>query len=178
MNNKTDLNDRYNPSEFEEKIYKLWESSGAFKVRIDKSKKNYVIPMPPPNVTGILHMGHGLQDTIQDLYIRYKRMKGFNVFWIPGKDHAGIATQNVVEKMLEKQGIKKEDLGRDDFVKKVWEVVEKHKDHISKQKIKIGDSCDWSKEKFTLDKDLSRAVTHAFVELYNRGFIFKGKYIV
>ncbi|HPC37685.1 MAG TPA: valine--tRNA ligase [Exilispira sp.] len=169
---------KYNPIEFEQDIYDFWEKNNVFKVEIDKNKQKYVIPMPPPNVTGVLHMGHALQDSIQDLYIRYKKMKGYNVFWIPGKDHAGIATQNVVEKMLKKEGITKEKLGREKFIEKVWEVVEKHKNHIEKQKRFLGDSCDWSKEKFTLDEDMSKAVIHAFVELYNKGFIFKGKYIV
>lgn len=169
---------KYNPIEFEQDIYDFWEKNNVFKVEIDKNKQKYVIPMPPPNVTGVLHMGHALQDSIQDLYIRYKKMKGYNVFWIPGKDHAGIATQNVVEKMLKKEGITKEKLDREKFIEKVWEVVEKHKNHIEKQKRFLGDSCDWSKEKFTLDEDMSKAVIHAFVELYNKGFIFKGKYIV
>ncbi len=169
---------KYNPDEFEQQIYDFWEKNNTFNVYIDKSKKRYVIPMPPPNVTGVLHMGHALQDSIQDLYIRYKRMKGYNVFWIPGKDHAGIATQNVVEKILLKEGIKKENLGREKFLEKVWEVVENHKNHISIQKRYLGDSCDWTKEKFTLDEDMSKAVIHAFVELYKKGLIFKGKYIV
>lgn len=169
---------KYNPFDFEQKIYDFWENNDVFKVEINKEKKKFVIPMPPPNVTGVLHMGHALQDSIQDLYIRYKKMKGYNVFWIPGKDHAGIATQNVVEKMLKKEGVTKEKLGREKFLEKVWEVVDKHKNHIEKQKRYLGDGCDWSKEKFTLDTDMSKAVIHAFVELYNRGYIFKGKYIV
>ncbi len=169
---------KYNPQDFESEIYDLWEKNDVFKVKIDKNKEKFVIPMPPPNVTGVLHMGHALQDSIQDLYIRYKKMKDFNVFWIPGKDHAGIATQNVVEKMLLKEGLTKEKLGREKFISKVWEVVNQHKNHIEKQKKYLGDSCDWSKEKFTLDEDMSKAVIHAFVELYKKGLIFKGKYIV
>ncbi len=169
---------KYNPIDFEQEIYDFWEKNSTFKVEIYKNKAKFVIPMPPPNVTGVLHMGHALQDSIQDLYIRYKKMKGYNVFWIPGKDHAGIATQNVVEKMLLNEGIKKEDLGREKFIKKVWEVVDRHKNHMEKQKKILGDSCDWSKEKFTLDDDMTKAVIHAFVQLYDKGLIFKGKYIV
>jgi valyl-tRNA synthetase len=178
MSSDKSFDTKYNPLDFEQQIYDFWEKNEVFKVEINKEKEKFVIPMPPPNVTGVLHMGHALQDSIQDLYIRYKKMKGFNVFWIPGKDHAGIATQNVVEKMLKKEGLTKEKLGREKFLEKVWEVVDQHKNHIEKQKRYLGDSCDWSKEKFTLDEDMSKAVVHAFVELYNKGFIFKGKYIV
>ncbi|MFN3411274.1 MAG: valine--tRNA ligase [Exilispira sp.] len=178
MSNNKSFDFKYNPFEFEQQIYDFWEKNNVFKVDINKKKEKFVIPMPPPNVTGVLHMGHALQDSIQDLYIRYKKMKGYNVFWIPGKDHAGIATQNVVEKIIRKEGLTKEKLGREKFLERVWEFVEEHKNHISKQKKYLGDSCDWSKEKFTLDEDMSKAVIHAFVELYNKGFIFKGKYIV
>lgn len=178
MSDNKSFDFKYNPFEFEQQIYDFWEKNNVFKVDINEKQEKFVIPMPPPNVTGVLHMGHALQDSIQDLYIRYKKMKGYNVFWIPGKDHAGIATQNVVEKIIRKEGLTKDKLGREKFLERVWKFVEEHKNHISKQKKYLGDSCDWSKEKFTLDEDMSKAVIHAFVELYNKGFIFKGKYIV
>lgn len=179
MSKKTEeLSKRYEPEKFESKWYNFWEKNNLFKVEIDNKKIPYAIMMPPPNVTGVLHMGHALQDTIQDILIRYKRMKGFNALWQPGKDHAGIATQNVVEKKLLKKGIKREDLGREKFLKEVWKLVEEHRDVISKQKRKLGGSADWSREKFTLDPDMYKSVMTAFVNLYNKGLIYKGKYIV
>jgi len=171
--------EKYFDYNFKEKeIYKKWEEKNVFNVNVDSDKKSYVILMPPPNVTGILHMGHGLQDSLQDTLIRYKKMCGFESFWVPGKDHAGIATQNVVEKELLKDGIKKEDLGREKFLQKVWETVERHRNIISNQKKRLGDFVDWSKEVFTLDPKYYKAVLEAFKILYDKGLIYKGKYIV
>lgn len=165
-------------SKKESDIYKYWEDKKIFNVNVDSNRKSYVIPMPPPNVTGVLHMGHGLQDSLQDTLIRYKKMEGFEAFWIPGKDHAGIATQNVVEKELLKNNIKRDDLGREKFLQKVWEFVERNRNTISNQKKKLGDFVDWSKEVFTLDEHYYKAVLTAFKILYDKGLIYKGKYIV
>ncbi len=173
-----EISKRYEPNQIQEKWYQHWVSNKYFKVDVDVKKKPFTIMMPPPNVTGVLHMGHALQDSIQDCLIRYKRMKGFNAHWQAGKDHAGLATQNVVEKRLRAKGIHKDQLGREKFLEEVWKVVENHRDVITKQKIKLGDSADWDREKFTLDGPLYDTVMHVFEDLYNKGLIYKGKYIV
>lgn len=166
----------YNPNEIEKDLYEQWEKAGYFKPT--KSDKNFAIMMPPPNVTGSLHIGHALNHTLQDIMVRYKRMDGFNVLWQPGLDHAGIATQNVVEKQLLAKGIKKEDLGRDEFVKKVWEWKAESGGMITHQLRKLGTSPDWSRERFTMDEGLKNAVRKAFVELYNQKIIVRGNYMV
>lgn len=167
----------YQPKDFEDKIYRLWEESGCFKPA-DSEKNPFVIVIPPPNVTGILHMGHGLNNSLQDILIRYHRMLGEPALWVPGTDHAGIATQNVVERQLKKEGISKDDLGREAFLNRTWEVKEKHHTTIVNQLKKIGSSCDWSRERFTMDEGLSTAVREVFVSLYERGLIYKGEYLV
>ncbi|MBU0517304.1 valine--tRNA ligase [bacterium] len=174
----SELAKTYDPKLVEDKWYKFWEENQLFRTRVNPDKKPYVIMMPPPNVTGMLHMGHGLQDAVQDSLIRYHRMKGFEALWMPGMDHAGIATQNVVEKKLAEDGIKKEDLGREQFIDKVWEWKEKHGGIISKQKRRLGDSPDWERARFTMDEGLIRAVREAFTKLYNDGLIYRGNYIV
>jgi len=141
-------------------------------------EKPFVIVIPPPNVTGMLHMGHALDNSIQDILIRFNRMKGVPTLWIPGTDHAGIATQNVVEKDLAKQGKKKEDLGREKFIEMVWEWKKKYGSTITMQLRRLGASCDWTRERFTMDEGLSKAVKKAFVTLYNDGLIYKGKRII
>lgn len=167
----------YVPGEFEEKIYKQWNDEGDFQPKQGEGKP-FTIVMPPPNVTGILHMGHALNDSLQDILIRYFRMVGRSALWIPGTDHAGIATQNIVERQLAKEGIQKQDLGREKFLEKTWEVKEKHHDIIVKQLKTIGCSCDWTRERFTMDEGLSAAVRETFVSLYERGLVYKGMYLV
>ncbi|MFA5405349.1 MAG: valine--tRNA ligase [Ignavibacteria bacterium] len=169
---------KYEIKEVEQKWQSFWEDNEIYKSKINKNKKKYSIVIPPPNVTGILHIGHILNNTIQDIYCRWKRMNGFEVCWVPGTDHAGISTQLMVEKDLATQGIKKEEIGREEFVKKVWEWKEKHGGIILKQLKKLGVSVDWSKERFTLDEGLSRAVKEVFVDLYRKGLIYKGKRII
>lgn len=172
----------YNPREIEEKYYKLWEERGYFEVEgnseIVQDGKRFCIMMPPPNVTGSLHIGHALNSTLQDIAIRYKRMDGFKVLWQPGMDHAGIATQNVVEKRLLNEGIKKEELGREKFVERVWEWKEYSGGTILNQQRRLGISPAWSRERFTMDEGLANAVKKAFVELYERGLIIKGNYMI
>ena len=167
----------YNPKEFEERIYASWKQKGEFRPRSGKGE-HFSIVMPPPNVTGILHMGHALNNSLQDIIIRYYRMTGRPTLWVPGTDHAGIATQNVVERQLKKEGLRRQDLGREKFIERTWQVKEKHHDIIKSQLEKMGCSCDWDHERFTMDEGLSRAVREAFVSLYERGLIYKGKYLV
>ncbi|CAM3193357.1 valine--tRNA ligase [Streptobacillus ratti] len=170
--------DKYNPLDIEQKWYKIWEEKGYFKPSKDDEKPAYSIVIPPPNVTGVLHMGHVLNNTIQDVVIRYKRMKGYDTLWQTGTDHAGIATQNVVERKLAESNLRKEDLGREEFIKQVWEWKEKHGGIITKQQRRIGNSVDWERERFTMDEGLSEAVKEVFVNLYNQGLIYKGEYMV
>ncbi len=172
------MQSRYNPQQVEEKWYKFWEENGFFHVEPDPSKTPYCIVIPPPNVTGILHMGHALNNTIQDILIRWKRMQGYCTLWIPGTDHAGIATQNVVERQLAKEGLSREELGREKFLERVWEWKEKYGSTIVTQLRKLGASCDWQRERFTMDEGLSQAVLTAFIQLYNKGLIYRGNYII
>jgi valyl-tRNA synthetase len=168
----------YDPTQVEDKWYRFWEEKDLFRTTAGSAKKPYVIMMPPPNITGILHMGHALQDAVQDALIRYHRMKGLEALWLPGTDHAGIATQNVVERELAAKGIRREELGREAFLAEVWKWKEKHGGIISRQKRRLGDSADWHRERFTMDEMLSRAVAEAFVRLYQDGLIYRGDYIV
>jgi len=170
------LSTRYDPSKIEDKWYDLWNKNGYFKPR--GNGESFTVVIPPPNITGTIHMGHALNLTLQDIIIRYKRMRGFNTLWVPGEDHAGIATQNAVEKDLAKKGIHRDDLGREKFLELVWDWAKKYRARIVEQIKAIGASVDWSRERFTLDDGLNRAVKKAFVELYNEGLIYKGKYIV
>ncbi|WP_300369546.1 valine--tRNA ligase [Brachyspira sp.] len=175
---KHTLEGAYTPKNIEDKLYKFWKESGFFHAVMDKNKEPYSIVIPPPNVTGVLHMGHGLNNTLQDILIRFHRMLGKCTLWMPGTDHAGIATQNVVERRLKAEDKNKYDLGREAFVKKTWEVANEHHSIIVKQLEKIGCSCDWDRERFTLDEGLSNAVREVFVELYNQGLIYRGKYLI
>ncbi len=168
----------YNPSKIEKKWYSEWLKKALFTPTLDESKQKFSIVMPPPNVTGSLHIGHALNMTLQDITVRYKRMKGFDTLWLPGFDHAGIATQWVVTRQLEEQGINKFELGREKFIEKVWEWVPKARDTIKKQIESLGASCDWTRQRFTLDEGFARAVREAFQKLYNEGLIFKAPYIV
>lgn len=173
-----ELSAKYEASNVEDKWRKFWEANEIYKSNVNTSKPKYSVVIPPPNVTGMLHIGHVLNLTIQDIYCRWKRMSGFEVCWVPGMDHAGIATQIKVEEQLRAQGITKYDLGRDEFVKKIWEWKEKYGGIILKQLRKLGYSVDWSKERFTLDEGLSTAVKEVFVDLYKKGYIYKGKRII
>jgi len=174
-----ELSKRYEPKEVEAKWCNLWLSKNYFTADASDDKKpQFSLVIPPPNVTGALHMGHALNSTIQDALARYKRMQGFNVLWLPGTDHAGIATQNVVEKELRKEGKTRHDLGREEFVKKVWEWKEKYGSTIINQLKTMGCSCDWTRERFTMDEGLSNAVKTVFVALYREGLIYRGNYIV
>ena len=174
----SELNKVYTPTEIEDKWYKIWEEKGYFNAQHNSEKPGYSIAIPPPNVTGILHMGHMLNNAIQDAIIRYKRMSGFDTLWIPGMDHAGIATQNKVERMLKEEGTSKEEIGYDEFLRRTWEWKEKHGGLITKQLRKLGVSLDWTRERFTMDEGLSEAVKEVFVKLYNDGLIYRGEYIV
>jgi valyl-tRNA synthetase len=174
-----ELEKAYNPRDFEGRIYDLWMNSGHFSPRKpENGEKPFVIVIPPPNVTGVLHLGHGLNNSLQDILIRFHRMMGEPTLWVPGTDHAGIATQNVVEKRLRAQGKSRQEMGREAFVAETWKVKEEHHAIISEQLKKIGSSCDWDRERFTLDEGLSDAVQEVFVELYKRGLIYKGTYLV
>ncbi|MCB1042743.1 MAG: valine--tRNA ligase [Acidobacteria bacterium] len=172
------MDKHYSHLPIEEKWYQHWERSGAFKSEVDRTRQPYCMVIPPPNVTGMLHMGHVLNNTIQDILARTKRMQGFNVCWVPGTDHAGIATQNMVEKALRADGVDPDSLSREEFLKKVWEWKDKFGGIIIQQLRKLGSSCDWDRERFTMDEGLSHAVLQTFVDLYHQGLIYRGKYIV
>ena len=169
----------YNPQDIESRWYSYWEKNGFFKAKRNEEKTPHVIMMPPPNVTGRLHMGHALQDTIQDSLTRMRRMQGYEALWMAGKDHAGIATQNVVERTLKKEeGKNRHDLGREKFVERVWEWVGEYGDIIFQQKRTLGDSCDWSRERFTMDEPYVKAVQKIFVKLYEDGLVYRGEYLI
>ena len=172
------MNDKYNPKDFEEKLYEEWEKKGYFKPNGDKTKESYCIMMPPPNVTGKLHMGHALDDTIQDILIRFKRMQGFNTLWLPGTDHAAISTEMKVVQKLKSEGKSKHDLGREGFLKEAWDWTHLYGSTIQKQQRMLGCSCDWERKRFTLDDGMSEAVLEQFVKLYNDGLIYKGERMV
>jgi len=169
---------RYNPKETEDKWYKFWEENNLFVAKPNPARKSFSIVIPPPNVTGILHMGHALNNTIQDILIRYHRMKGEESLWMPGTDHAGIATQNVVERSIAKEGLKRQDLGREKFIEKVRQWKEEYGSTIIHQLKKLGSSCDWRRTRFTMDEEYSKAVIEAFVRLYESGLIYQGNYII
>ncbi len=175
---RRDLPKTYDPKLVESQIYDMWLENDCFKAEPDPDRKPYSIVMPPPNVTGQLHMGHALDNTLQDILCRTKRMQGCEVLWLPGTDHAGIATQNVVERSLAEEGVSRHDLGREEFVKRVWQWKEKYGSTIINQLKKLGASCDWERERFTMDEGLSRAVRKIFVELHRKGLIYRGKYLI
>ena len=172
------LEKKYNPKDFEEELYKEWEEKGYFKPSMDSTKTPYCIMMPPPNVTGKLHMGHALDDTIQDVLIRFKRMQGFDVLWLPGTDHAAISTEMKVVQKLKAEGKTKQDLGREKFLEESWDWTHEYGGIIQTQQRKLGCSCDWSRNRFTLDEGMSEAVLEHFVRLYEKGWIYKGKRMV
>ncbi len=168
----------YEPHEVEARIYPEWEKKGYFEARIEPDRKPFTIVIPPPNVTGSLHMGHALNNTLQDAVVRRKRMQGVPTLWLPGTDHAGIATQNVVEREIAKEGLTRHDLGRDRFIERTWEWKERYGSRIIMQLKRLGASCDWTRERFTLDEPYTRAVREVFVKLYEEGLIYRGDYIV
>ena len=179
MQREHKLSEKYNPKEFEDSLYQNWERKEYFKPSMDKTKKPYCIVMPPPNVTGKLHMGHALDGTMQDILIRYKRMCGYNTLWLPGTDHASIATEvKVAEKIKKEEGLTKQDLGREKFLERAWEWTKKYGGTIQKQQRKLGCSCDWDRKRFTLDEGLSNAVLEQFIKLYNKDLIYKGKRMI
>ena len=176
---KKELPKVYEPQEVEGRIYEMWEHNGCFEGRRDPDKKPFTIVMPPPNVTGQLHMGHAMDCTLQDILTRFKRMQGYAALWVPGTDHAGIATQIKVEEELRtKEGLSRYDLGREKFLERVWDWKHKYGNRIVEQQKKLGSSCDWSRSRFTMDEGLSRAVRHVFVSLYKKGLIYKGSRII
>ena len=172
------LNDKYNPKDFEDKLYEHWEKSGYFKPSMDKTKESYCIMMPPPNVTGKLHMGHALDGTIQDILIRFKRMQGYNTLWLPGSDHASISTEMKVVQKLKSEGKSKQEIGREKFLEEAWDWTKLYGGTIQEQQRKLGCSCDWDRRRFTLDEGLSDAVLEEFINLYNQGYIYKGTRMV
>ena len=172
------MESKFNPKDFEDKLYKEWEEKGYFKPSMDKTKESFCIMMPPPNVTGKLHMGHALDDTIQDILIRYKRMQGFNTLWLPGTDHSSISTEMKVVQKLKDEGKTKQDLGREKFLEEAWAWTKLYGGTIENQQRKLGCSCDWDRRRFTLDEGLSEAVLEEFVNLYNDGYIYKGTRMV
>ncbi len=180
MEDAKNIAKNYNPAEFEDKLYNTWVSKGYFHAKPNKDKKPFTIVIPPPNVTGQLHMGHALDETLQDILIRYKRMQGFEALWVPGTDHAGIATQIKVEEDLRKNhnGLTRYDLGREKFLEKVWDWKENFGSRIINQLKKIGSSCDWDRERFTMDEGCSKAVREVFVNLYDKGLIYQGSRII
>ena len=173
-----DLPKAYEFSEVEKRWYAYWEGNKFFAAKMDDGRESFSIVIPPPNVTGVLHIGHALNNTLQDILVRYHRMKSDNTLWVPGTDHAGIATQNVVERQLAEESKTRHDLGREKFIKRVWEWREEKGGAIINQLKRIGASCDWDRERFTMDEGLSRAVREVFVRLFHEGLIYKGDYIV
>jgi valyl-tRNA synthetase len=178
-----ELSKAFDPKSYEDRIYKRWMEKKLFAPRAGSASttgtgKTFVIVIPPPNVTGVLHMGHGLNNSLQDIQVRYHRMLGDDTLWVPGTDHAGIATQNVVEKMLKKRGTSRQQIGREKFVEETWKVTHEHHDIIISQLMRLGSSCDWERERFTFDEGLSAAVREVFVSLYEKGLIYRGYYLV
>ena len=172
------LDKGYEPAAVEKRWYAYWEEEKLFAASEEDGKRGYAIVIPPPNVTGVLHMGHALNNTMQDILCRYRRLKGDHVLWMPGTDHAGIATQNVVEKKLTAEGTDRHQLGREKFIEAVWEWRKEYGSAIINQLKRLGASCDWDRERFTMDEGLSRAVRKVFVDLYHQGLIYRGDYII
>ncbi|TET44735.1 MAG: valine--tRNA ligase, partial [Dehalococcoidia bacterium] len=178
LNAESKIPKAYEPGKIEKKWYDSWLEQGYFTPKIDPKRKPFVLIMPPPNVTGELHLGHALTTTLEDIIVRWHRMKGEPTLWIPGTDHAGIATQVVVEQQLAKQGLTKKDIGKEEFLKVAWEWANESRKAINHQHQMLGASCDWTRECFTLDKGPSRAVRTAFVRLYNKELIYRGERII
>ena len=175
---RKELDKTYSPKDFEDRLYKFWEESGYFKAERDPQKKPYTIVMPPPNITGQLHMGHALDCTLQDILIRFKRMEGYSALWLPGTDHAALATEAKIVSAMKEEGITKYDLGRDGFMARAWDWNDKYGGTIKRQQRKMGTSCDWSRDRFTMDEGCSKAVQKVFMDLYNKGLIYRGERII
>ena len=179
MTNNTNLRKTYNPQEFEQRTYQYWLDNDYFKAEVNKDKEPFTIVLPPPNITGQLHMGHALDHTLQDILIRWKRMQGYETLWLPGTDHASIATEvKVVEKIYNEEGLTKDQIGRDEFLKRAWAWKEEYGGRIVDQMKKLGNSCDWSRERFTMDEGCSKAVAEVFVQLYEKGYIYRGNRLI
>ena len=174
---ETNIPKVYDPQSFEKKWYQYWEENKLFHAEVDETKKPFSIVMPPPNVTGQLHMGHAMDNTLQDILIRFRRMQGYNTLWMPGTDHAGIATQAKVDAQLREQGVSRYDIGREKFLEHAWAWKEKYGNRIKYQIRTLGSSCDWDRERFTMDEGCSHAVREVFVQLYKKGLIYQGKRI-
>ena len=168
----------YDPKGIEDRLYKKWEDNGYFHAKVDRDKKPFTIVMPPPNITGQLHMGHALDNTLQDILIRYKRMQGYSALWLPGTDHASIATEAKIVETMREEGISKEDIGREGFLKRAWDWKAEYGGRIVSQLKKIGSSADWERERFTMDEGCSKAVKEVFVKLYDKGLIYRGKRMI
>jgi valyl-tRNA synthetase len=168
----------YEFSAVEKKWYEYWEQQKKFQASMEDGKPSFSIVIPPPNVTGVLHVGHALNNTLQDVLVRFRRMEGYNTLWLPGTDHAGIATQNVVERQLAAENISRHDIGRIKFIERVWQWKEESGGQIINQLKRLGCSCDWDRERFTMDEGLSRAVREVFTRLYHEGLIYRGDYII
>ena len=175
---KKELEKTYNPGEIEDRLYQKWLDNKYFHAEVDETKKPYTIVIPPPNITGKLHMGHALDETLQDILIRFKKMQGYNTLWQPGTDHASIATEVKIIDALKKEGIEKEDLGREKFLERAWKWKEEYGGTIVSQLKKLGSACDWDRERFTMDEGCSKAVQKVFIDLYNKGYIYRGSRII
>lgn len=173
-----DLDKTYDPHSFEDRLYAFWQEKGYFSPVVDHDKKPYSIMMPPPNITGQLHLGHALDNTLQDILIRFKRMQGYCTLWLPGTDHASIATEAKVVEAMAKEGLTKEGVGREEFLRRTWQWKETYGSRINAQIKRLGSSCDWSRERFTMDEGCSRAVREVFVNLYEKGLIYQGERII
>ena len=178
MDESKNLSKVYDPKQVEEKWYATWKNNKYFAATVKEGRPNFSIVMPPPNVTGKLHMGHAMDNTMQDILVRYKRLQGFNTLWVPGTDHAGIATQAKVEAQLQSEGTNRYEVGREEFLRRTWAWKEEYGNTITTQLRKLGSSCDWDRERFTYDEGLSGAVRDVFVTLYERGLMYKGKRLV
>ncbi|MCL1789373.1 MAG: class I tRNA ligase family protein, partial [Oscillospiraceae bacterium] len=172
------LDKNYSPKDFENRIYTEWEEKGYFHAKVDKSKKPYCIVIPPPNITGQLHIGHALDNTLQDILIRWKRMQGYSALWLPGTDHASIATEARIVAAMKEEGLTKDDVGRDGFLERAWEWRRLYGGTIVSQLKKLGSSCDWERERFTMDAGCSEAVQKVFIDLYNEGLIYRGERVI
>ena len=173
-----EMNKTYNPQDFEERIYKEWVEKGYFTAKPDKEKIPFTIVMPPPNITGQLHIGHALDESIQDSIIRFKRMQGYEALWLPGTDHASIATEVKIVDQMKAEGLTKEQVGREGFLERAWAWKNKYGGRIVEQLKRLGSSCDWSRLAFTMDEKCSKAVTEVLVNLYDKGLIYQGKRII
>ncbi|HWJ04015.1 MAG TPA: class I tRNA ligase family protein, partial [Verrucomicrobiae bacterium] len=178
MTEKKAMSTVYDPSTVEAKWYQEWMEKNYFHAEVEKDKTPFSIVMPPPNVTGSLHLGHAMDNTLQDILTRWRRMQGYNALWIPGTDHAGIATQAKVEEQLAKEGTNKYELGREQFLERVWAWKEQYGNRITSQLKRLGASCDWTRERFTMDEGCSEAVKEVFIRLYEKGLVYRGNYII